>query len=107
MKFWTNLRAQLLCNWNKHQQQHAFVRNIYGDECNFTSARSVWKCSCGAFIYKPHLYRGPEAAIRDPIYLVMNFAHDVAMMLLREMNYDFNNLKNFENPPACHLSTKC
>jgi hypothetical protein len=37
----------------------AFVRNIHGDEINFSGGnRSIWRCGhCGSYRYKAHLHK--------------------------------------------------
>lgn len=47
-----NWLKKLFC---KHDYS-VFVRNIYGDEINYTDKRSVWKCSkCDKYIGKDFL----------------------------------------------------
>lgn len=49
----SNILKRLFC---KHDYQ--LVRNIYGDEINYTGyKRSIFKCSkCNKYIYRDYLY---------------------------------------------------
>ena len=50
-----NIIKRLFC---KHKYE--FVRNIFGDEINYTNYRSIWKCSkCGKIKYSKTLHYEP------------------------------------------------
>lgn len=74
-----------------------FVRNIYGDEINYTDARSVWQCrTCGKYQYRQELNASRDALLKDLIIVTQGMPPKLAMDIIIQAGFNKDDIKNMD-----------